>query len=184
MTSIQVDSRTFDFPDGWLVTKYDDTAYYNNQFKGKARKSHGLKKEMKALDLIALNPMDGMLYLIESKDYRTYRRQKKESPADEYIHKVIDTLTGILPTALCGKRNSSGKHIDAGEDTLHRQLHLVNQLRMVLHFEQPQKSSKLFPHAYDLSDIQSKIRCELGMIDKHALVVDANTQHKVPWMVN
>lgn len=118
MTSIQVDSRTFDFPDGWLVTKYDDTTFYNNQFKGKARKSRGLKKEMKALDLIVLNPTDGVLYLIESKDYRTYRRQKEESPADEYIHKVIDTLTGILPTALCGKRNSYGKHIDAGEDTI------------------------------------------------------------------
>ncbi len=126
----------------------------------------------------------GCFISLNQKTIERIDAKKEESPADEYIHKVIDTLTGILPTALCGKRNRYGKHIDAGEDTLHRQLHLVNQLRMVLHFEQPQKSSKLFPHAYDLSDIQSKIRCELGMIDKHALVVDANTQHKVPWTIN
>ena len=184
MTSIQVDSRTFDFPDGWLVTKYDDTAYYNNQFKGKARKSRGLKKEMKALDLIVLNPTDGMLYLIESKDYRTYRRKKEESPADEYIHKVIDTLTGILPTALCSMRDVHGRHADCQEEILHRQLHEAQKMRLVFQFEQPQEHSKLFPRAYDPADMQNIIRRELGMIDPHALVIDANTQRKVPWAVH
>ena len=74
MKNIAVDSRSFEFDDDWLVMKYDSTPYYNHQFKGKRKNSKGLKKEMRAVDLIALNPDDGSLYLIESKDYRLYSR--------------------------------------------------------------------------------------------------------------
>ena len=139
---------------------------------------------MKAVDLIAMNPDDGLLYLIESKDYRSHIRQKAEPPSDEFVHKVLDTLTGILPTALCCKRDVNGRHADAQEEILHRQLHEAQKMRLVFQFEQPQKRSKLFPRAYDPADMQSIIRRELGMIDPHALVIDANTQRKVPWTVH
>ena len=184
MKNIAVDSRSFEFDDDWLVMKYDDTTYYRKQFEGKKKKSNGLKKEMDSVDLIAMNLRDKVLYLIESKDYRFHRRTKPISPVKEFIQKVLDTLTGILPTALCGNRDDRGKHNDVGEEILFKQLHLVIGLKLVYQFEQPLKPSKFFPRVYDPADLQSKIRCELGMIDKHALVVDANTQYKVPWMVN
>ena len=184
MKNIAVDSRSFEFDDDWLVMKYDSTPYYNHQFKGKRKNAQGLKKEMKAVDLIALNPADGALYLIESKDYRLHSQQKVAHPADEFIHKVLDTLTGILPTVLCGMRDVSGRHADPQEEILHRQLHEAQKMRLVFQFEQPQKHSKLFPHAYDPADVQSIIRRELGMLDPHALVIDANTQYKVPWTIN
>ena len=184
MKNIAVDSRSFEFDDDWLVMKYDSTPYYNHQFKGKRKNAKGLKKEMKAVDLIAMNPDDGSLYLIESKDYRSHIRQKTETPADEFVHKVLDTLTGILPTALCSMRDVNGRHANAQEEILHRQLHEAQKMRLVFQFEQPQKHSKLFPRAYDPADMQSIIRRELGMIDSHALVIDANTQYKVQWTVH
>ena len=79
-------------------------------------------------------------------------------------------------------RDVNGRHADAQEEILHRQLHEAQKMRLVFQFEQPQKHS--FPRAYDPADMQSIIRRELGMIDPHALVIDANTQYKVPWTVH
>ena len=58
MSSITVDSRIFDFPDGWLVMKYDATPYYREKFQGRTKGTRGLKREMKAVDLIATNPAE------------------------------------------------------------------------------------------------------------------------------
>ena len=31
MVTLTVDSRTFEFPDGWIVVKYDGTPYYKER---------------------------------------------------------------------------------------------------------------------------------------------------------
>ena len=172
MTSIDVDSRTFVFPDGWLVMKYDDTPYYKKQFQGIDRTSRG---GMKAVDLIALKKADGVMYLIESKDYRVKRRSKEISPHEEFIQKVLDTLTGIIPTALCSYSSNPG------EKVLLKQMRMAKKLRLVFQFEQPQKTSHLRPSPYDIADIQSFIRTKLRSIDPHALVIDSKLQYKVEW---
>ena len=179
MVSITVDSQTFNFPDGWIVMKYDDTPYYRKKFQGKTKGTRGLKPEMNAIDLIATDNSgnEKVMYLIEAKDYRVHRRNKPVSPVSEFIKKVLDTLTGIIPTILCSDSFQNG------ERELRSQLNIAQRLRLIYHFEQPAKHSKLFPRTYDILDIQSQIRAELRTIDPHALVIDATRQHKVAWNV-
>jgi hypothetical protein len=176
MNSINVDSRTFDFPDEWLVVKYDEIPYYTTKFQNPSKGK--LKPEMKAVDLIALGKSgnEQVMYMIESKDYRVHRRTKDMPPAEEFIHKVLDTLTGMIPAALCGDGSPN-------EIVLRNQLCKATKLRLVFQFEQPAKHSKLFPRAFDPADIQTKIRAELRSIDPHALVIDADSQGKVAWSV-
>lgn len=173
-TNIIVDSRTFTFPDGWLVMKYDETPYYKNKFQGIIR---GGREGMKAVDLIAMNKRNGVMYLIESKDYRVNQRKKKIPPYEEFIQKVLDTLTGLIPTALCSDT------FNDGEDLLREQLKKAKKLRLVLHFEQPKSPSKLNPRKYDPLDIQGKIRSKLRSIDPHVLVIDERTHNKVVWSI-
>lgn len=180
MPSVVVDSRTFEFPDGWLVMKYDATPYYKVKFQGRTRGTRGLKPEMAAVDLIATDPCakEPTMYLIESKDYRVAHRSKPAPPDEEFIRKVLDTLTGILPTVLC---SDSFQH---GEKVLREQLKKARKLRLVYHFEQPARRSKLFPRPFDPADLQLRLRSELRAIDPHALVLDSTMPRKVAWSVS
>ena len=174
MRDISVDSRVFHFPDGWRVMKYDDTPYYQNHLKNEK----GWKRGMKGVDLIAYNPGDRTLYLIESKDYRVHGRENPTSPEREFFDKVMDTLTGLVPTALCSTTNA------AGERDLQTGIKNAQKLRLIYQFEQPAKHSKLFPRVYDPADMQSKLKKELKCFDPHILVIEASTQHKVAWTVS
>ena len=173
MQNITVDSRTFCFGDSWLIMKYDETPFYKNHLKNEK----GWKKSMKGVDLIAFDATYKNLFLIESKDYRVHRRKKKLSPEKEFFEKVIDTFTGILPTFLCSNGNT------AGENILHKSVANAKKIRLIYQFEQPAKHSKLFPKAYDIADMQCKLRQELRIFDPHVQVIDSTTQFKVDWKV-
>ena len=174
MVDIIVDSRTFHFPDDWRVMKYDNAPYYHNHLKNE----HGWRRGLKAVDLIAYDPSGRILYLIESKDYRANPRKKNISPEKEFFNKVLDTLTGLVPTALCSTTET------AGEDKLRYGLRRAKKLRLIYQFEQPEKHSKLFPRAYDPVDMQQKLQQELRCFDPHTLVIERQTQHKVRWTVS
>lgn len=179
MKHIVVDSRIFEFPDSWLVVKYDDLPYYQEKLRCRASGSKGWKREMKGVDLIAMDmsAKEPVMFLIESKDYRVYRRGKSMSPAEEFVQKVLDTLTGILPVILS---NSSRTR---EEEALAMQVRKARHLRLVYQFEQPAKQSKLFPRAFDSADMQMEIRRELKAVDPHACVIEASLQHRVCWNV-
>lgn len=174
MPDIPVDSRVFHFQDGWLVTKYDDMSYYRN----KLSREHGMKRSLKAVDLIAFHPADKTLFLIESKDYREHRRTKEVSPVEEFIGKVLDTLTGLVPTALCSDETSEGV------SNLREGIRNAERLRLIYQFEQPAKHSKLFPRVFDPTEIQMKLRQELKCFDPRVLVIESATQNKVAWTVD
>lgn len=81
----------FDFPDDWVVRKYDDTVAYQSL------SGHGLK----GVDFLALTP-DGMLWLIEVKNYRPRistrtgqehfaKRRSPENLAQHVARKFYDT---------------------------------------------------------------------------------------------
>ena len=89
-----VDGLNFDFPDDWIVSKYDAWSFYRNRFKG-------ISDGIKALDLLAVSPT-GTAWLIEVKDYRHHRRTKPSKLADEVRQKVLDTLAAILPAKMNG----------------------------------------------------------------------------------
>jgi hypothetical protein len=96
MPSLTIEQLKFTFPDAWNISKYDDWSFYRNQF---CRFLTGAK----AVDLPAVCP-EGILFLIEVKDYRLHRRTKDKviSLADEVTKKVLDTLAAMLPCRING----------------------------------------------------------------------------------
>lgn len=168
MTEIQVDSLTFTFPCSWKVSKYDEWAFYRNQF---SKMRFGIS--IKAVDLVAID--DEMIWLIEAKDYRSHRRTKSIDLADEVAQKVFCTLAAILPA----KINAS----DTSEQDFSKKAVRCQQLRVVLHLEQPIKHSKLFPRAIDPAKVQLKLRTLIKPIDPHPMVVESTRMRGLQWTV-
>jgi len=94
MPTLVVDTLTFDFPAGWIASKYDGWSFYRHRF------SHFLRG-MKAVDILAIAP-NGTVFLIEVKDYRRHPRTKTIRVADEVAKKVSDTLAAMLPSKING----------------------------------------------------------------------------------
>jgi len=166
MTNVQVDSLTFTFPSSWKACKYDEWAFYRNQFSQ-------MWPGIKAVDVIVIDSQ--IIWLIEAKDYRQQRRTKTIDLADEVAKKVFCTLAAMLP-AKVNASNSSEKSF-AGE-VMDGQM-----LRVVLHLEQPAKTSKLFPRAIDPSNVQLKLRGLIKPIDPHPMVVEAAQMRGLAWTV-
>jgi hypothetical protein len=166
MINVQVDSLTFTFSPSWKVCKYDEWAFYRNQF---SRMWSGIK----AVDLIAIESQ--VIWLIEAKDYRQQSRTKAIDLADEVAKKVVYTLAAMLP-AKVNASNTSERHF--AEEVTKGQ-----RLRVILHLEQPVKSSKLFPRAIDPSNVQLKLRGIIKPIDPHPMVVESTQMQGLAWTV-
>ena len=89
---------------------------------------------IKAVDLLAIESQ--VIWLIEAKDYRQHPRTKTIDLADEVVQKVLYTLAAMLPA----KINAS----NTSESYFATEVLKGQQLRVVLHLEQPVKTSKLF----------------------------------------
>ncbi len=168
MQRFNVDGLNFDFPDDWLVSKYDDWSFYRNQF---SRMWNGIK----SLDLLAVDT-DKTAWLIEVKDYRVNSRTKPSDLAEEVAYKVFDTLAAIIPVKVYAT--------DPDEKQLARAVTASNKLKVILHLEQPAKHSKLRPRAINPVDVQQKIRQLLKPVDAHPLVVEMKTMRGLEWNVS
>jgi hypothetical protein len=166
MINVEVDGLTFTFPDSWKVSKYDDWAFYRNQFSE-------MWNGIKAVDLIAID--NQVTWLIEVKDYRTSRRTKTLDLWDEVAQKVFCTLAAMLPAkvhaSVTDERNFAGEVVKA------------SRLRVVLHLEQPLKHSKLFPRVFDPANIEIKLRTLIKPIDPHPKVVESTQMQGLAWTV-
>jgi hypothetical protein len=167
MIQCEVDGLQFEFPEHWSFSKYDDWAFYHNQFRK-------MWKGIKAVDIIALDP-SLTFWLIEAKDFRRHRRTKPTSLPDEVARKVYDTLAAILPA----KVNASKSE----EAEMAAKVARAQRIRVVFHMEQPLKPSKLFPRAIDPADVQQKIRQLLHPIDPHTVVVETGDMRNLAWSV-
>lgn len=166
MNNVQVDSLTFTFPPSWKACKYDEWAFYRNQF---SRMWSGIK----AVDLIAIESQ--VVWLIEAKDYRQQGRTKTIDLADEVAKKVFCTLAAMLPA----KVNAP----DTSERHFAKEITDSQRLRVVLHLEQPVRSSKLFPRAINPSNVQIKLRKIIKPIDPHPMVVESTQMQGLAWTV-
>lgn len=167
MTQCDVDGLTFIFPENWKIAKYDDWAFYHNQFRK-------MWEGIKGVDIIALD-QSLTFWLIEAKDFRRHRRTKPTSLSDEVARKVYDTLAAILPA----KVNASKSE----EAEMAAKVALARRIRVVFHMEQPLQHSKLFPRAINPADVQQKIRQLLHPIDPHPLVVETSDMRNLAWNV-
>jgi hypothetical protein len=154
-----------DFRDDWSVSKYDDWAFYRNQFQGCCMGNKGM-------EFLALEPQDRTLWLIELKDYRRNRRTKEMDIWDEVAIKARDTLAGLFAAK-----------VEAGHanQAFARQCVTVTKLRVVLHLEQPATHSKLFPRIYRRADVQQRLKQLVRPIDAHPCVVELGNMAAVPW---
>ena len=166
MVSVEVDGLAFSFPDSCKVSKYDDWAFYRKQFST-------MWDGIKAVDLLVIESQ--IIWFIEVKDYRQTRRTKAVDLVEEVAQKVFCTLAAILPA----KVNASNlDECQFAEEVVKGQ-----QLRVVLHLEQPLKSSKLFPRAFDPSNVQLKLRTLIKPIDPHLVVVESTKMQNLAWTV-
>ena len=169
MTEIEEGDLTFSFPDHCEACKYDDWAFYRNQFQAVAGES-------KAVDILCL--ADGVAWLVEIKDYRRHRRTKLIDLWDEVATKVRDTLSGLAA--------ASANANDADEKALARHALSMRRWRVALHLEQPNVASGLRPRAIDPANIISKQRSKrlLKAIDAHPVVGDRRRPPRgIPWTV-
>lgn len=155
---------TFTFPTNDDSSKYDEWSFYRNQFNSAFGGT-------KAIDLIFLT--NQITWLIEIKDYRAHQRTKTIDLGEEVAIKVRDTLTGLV-AAKCNANDNDEKQFA-------RRALRNNKIQVVLHLEQPQKHSKLFPKAIDASKVQMKLRQWLRAIDAHPKVVEITSN--MPWAV-
>ncbi|MCY3876943.1 MAG: hypothetical protein OXF88_21970 [Rhodobacteraceae bacterium] len=169
MTTIMEGPLAFGFPAGCLASKYDDWAFYRNQFQL-------IAGGCKGIDILCVE--DEVSWLIEVKDYRHHRRTKTIDIADELAIKVRDTLAGLATAAKVAN--------DVDECRLARQsLAKKRRWRVVLHLEQPAIPSKLRPKAINTANLLLKLRTrKLKAVDAHPIVCDrANLHSRIPWTV-
>jgi hypothetical protein len=167
MMDIHVDGLTFTFPPSWKASKYDEWAFYRNQLSK-------MWPGIKAVDLIAIEGQ--VIWFIEVKDYRQQRRTKPIDLAEEVVQKVFCTLAAILPA----KSNAS----DSLERYFAKEVSKGKRLHIILHLEQPTKTSKLFPRAIDPSKVQLKLRGMVKPIDPHPKVVESTQMQGLAWTVS
>ena len=162
MTRIREGFLVFEFPDGWDASKYDAWTFYRKHFQKTS--------DSKAVDILAFAPQrGGTLWMIEVKDYQQNPRKKKIAMHDEVTQKVRDTLAGILAASV----RASGDE----ERRFARKCIRARNLRVVLHLEQPKKTSKLFPRAFNTANLQLKLHSTIKAVDAHPKVVERRKLH-------
>ncbi len=149
---------TFSFSNRSDVTAYDRWSFVLNQFQSFCGSS-------KAVDFLCID--GGVLWIIEVKDYRLPRTPKPSNLSMMVAGKVRDSVAGLV-AAQCNAN-------DPQEQQFAQRALRTTRLRVVLHVEQPQKVSKLFPRAVDPSDLRSKLKKLLKAIDAHPEIVDQST---------
>jgi hypothetical protein len=176
MTELIEEKLAHRFPANWHATKYDEWTYYTRQFNGCCNTGVRDEPGSKAVDFLAYEPGPGTLWLIELKDYRQWPRTKTISLPLEIAQKVRDTLAGIFATKV------RSQHADAAFAQTFLGAH---RFRVVLHLEQPQTHSRLFPRVYSRADVQQKLKQLIRSVDSHPSVVELASINQspgpVPW---
>jgi hypothetical protein len=128
----------------------------------------------KAVDIVAIDP-DRCCWAIEVKDYRIHPRTKVIDIADEVALKARDSLAVLVAASA----NAVGD-----EQTFARKAVRCERIRVVLHLEQAEKPSKLFPLVANPANVEQQLRQRVKAIDAHPRVVNKLTPIGSTWDVN
>lgn len=166
MNTLEEGKLQFDFPDDWTVSAYDKWSYYQKHFKDAFAGNKGV-------DFVARDTSDNV-WLIEVKDFRENRRTKEIPLWDEIAIKVRDTLAGLVGTSFYEGNPNQQEAWNALES---------EKIRVVLHLEQPETNSKLFPRAFDPQMVRQKLKHKncVRPIDPHPIVVESSSMNAVGW---
>lgn len=157
----------FNFGPSCRAEKYDEWSFFRNQFQSTCGGA-------KAVDIICLS--GNTCWLIEIKDYRQHKRTKPQDLGDEIAIKVRDTLAGLV----AAKMNANA----VSERDLAKKAIQAKAINVVLHLEQPEKHSKLFPRAIDPAAVKQSLKRQLRAIDAHPRIVNKHTlSAHMDWIV-
>lgn len=148
----------FTFGPSCCTEKYDDWSFFRNQFQSTCG-------GVKAVDIVCVS--NNTSWLIEIKDYRRHKRTKPQELGDEIAIKVRDTLAGLL----AAKMNAN----DFAEKNFAKKAIQSKTIKVVLHLEQPEKKSRLFPRAIDPAAVKQSLKRQLRAIDAHPCIINKNT---------
>jgi len=151
------------FPDSFVVLRLEDSAYYRGFWQTFAQ-AQG-KDGNKECDFIALDPANGALWLLETKDYRHETRTKPSELGYEFAAKCRDSIG-------CLAAMKMSPFAPAEEKELILQLFKAKKIRCVIHIEQGVRS-KLFPAVIDPKILRDCLRRQLRPLDPHAIGGDA-----------
>jgi len=151
-----VDSLCFEFPDNWIVAKFDEWVFYRRHFSK-------MGDHIAAVDIVAMDP-ERTLYLIEAKDYRRHKREDPKPIQDILVSKMTGTLSALLPASL---NATNSEERDKAKEFV-----LPKKIRVVFHLEQPEKRSRLFPWSYDKANLVDILKKRVKPIDAHPWVRD------------
>lgn len=161
MKKIDIDGMTFNFPENFDISKYDDWIFYRNHF---SKQMSGLK----GVDAIAVSDKNSA-YLIEVKDYRHPDTVKPSELPDAIAKKVIFTLAAMLPASLNARIVS--------EKSLASKVLNCQSIQVVAHIEMPQSHRPVV----SLADIKQKLKIRLRAIDAHPKIVSHDKMQNLPW---
>lgn len=163
MTVITEGKLEFTFPQDCTASKYDEWAFYRNQF--------GNVAESKAVDFLCIH--DGYAWLVEVKDYRRSPRTKPTEIHAEVASKVRDTLAGLA----AARMNAADPEKNEARQALNQR-----RWRVALHLEQARRPSRLRRTVADPATLRIELRRAVKAIDAHAVVIDSQ-RGQVPWAV-
>jgi len=164
--SIRESNVRFDFPEGWAVIKFDDSAFYRKHLQQCA--------ESAAVDFIAVSPDGRLCWFIEVKDFTSHAPDREKAPLWSIVaHKVRDTLAGMLAASW----NASDEEREFAQGVVSSE-----RLRVCFHCERPTHASRLMRSLPDEADLRQKLRAALRAVDSRIIVMGStSTQPPVPW---
>jgi hypothetical protein len=163
--TLQEGAIEYRFGEGWRASAYDRWSFFLRHFQSSCGGNKGV-------DFVAHDTND-TLWLIELKDFRAHPRTKPIELPEEVAVKVRDSMAGIFAAA---KWHSDHEHLEDARKHLS-----AKKVRVVLHLEQPETHSKLFPRVFKLADVQQKLKQLIRAIDAHPRVVEALSLEGMPW---
>ena len=163
MQVLDIDGLTFSFPEDWDAQKYDEWAFYRNQF---AKQRNGIK----AIDALAIDP-DKCAFLIEVKDYRHPDTEKPSQLPAAIATKVLDTLAAMIPAKLHATEKK--------EKELAAAILKCASIRVIAHIELPQRHIPVV----DVADLKQKLAQLLRAVDAHPKVVSMHDLKGMKWAV-
>lgn len=167
MTELREGNVVWTFPDEFHANKYDNWAFYRNQFQGK---SGG---DTKAVDFLAFDNNNHVIWLIEAKDYTFEARNPDKEPLwQEVAKKARDTLAGLM----AARANA----VD-DEKRFAQTATSATKIRLVLHLELPTTTKHSYKRLFDPADVLQKLKSVAKAIDPHPKVVDCTKEWGLPW---
>ena len=155
MAVLSEGNLTFIFKEPSQAIQYDNWSFFRNQFQSTCGSA-------KAVDMICI--ANNITWLIEIKDYRQHRRTKPMELGSEIAIKVRDTLAGLV----AAKFNAN----DSQEKRFAKNALGSHLIKVVLHLEQPENQSRLFPKSIDVASVKQKLKKHLKAIDAHPSIVN------------